>query len=65
MAVEPNIDVLPQALADQENVQLTQLDNALEDAEIILLLVDHTEFKEVSSETLQGKYIIDTRGVWR
>lgn len=65
LAVEPNIDVLPQALADQENVQLTQLDNALEDAEIILLLVDHTEFKEVSSETLQGKYIIDTRGVWR
>ena len=65
LAVEPNIDTLPQALAEQSNIQLTQLENALEDAEIILLLVDHAEFKEVSSETLKGKHIIDTRGVWR
>lgn len=65
LAVEPNIDALPQKLAEQSNVQLVLLEDALKDAEIILLLVDHAEFKDIAPETLQGKQIIDTRGVWR
>ncbi len=64
LAVEPNIVGLPKALSDTE-VQLTDLTNALEQADIILLLVDHREFKRVPAKSRSEKVVIDTRGIWR
>jgi UDP-N-acetyl-D-mannosaminuronic acid dehydrogenase len=29
------------------------------------MLVDHAAFKSVPAETLAGKRIIDTRGIWK
>lgn len=64
LAVEPNVDKLPEALADFSNVQLASLDDALAHADVFALLVDHDEFKKVPAAKLKGKSIVDTKGLW-
>ncbi|MGP4975932.1 UDP-N-acetyl-D-mannosamine dehydrogenase [Brachybacterium tyrofermentans] len=61
---EPNIEQLPMELAGRPNIELVGLDDALEQADIVLLLVDHVQFKNVDPDSLQAKVIIDTRGIW-
>lgn len=65
MAVEPNIRELPQALADQDNVTLTDLDTAATSADIVVLLVDHDEVKAYDHSKINAGFIYDTRGAWR
>lgn len=60
LAVEPNIEALPSKLAGKLN--LAGIETALAEADVIVLLVDHREFKEVSCT---GVKIIDTRGIWQ
>jgi len=62
LVVEPNIDALPESL--EGKASKTDLNEALSQADIILLLVDHKEFRQIQSERLRGRVIIDTRGVW-
>ncbi|MDN6748585.1 MAG: UDP-N-acetyl-D-mannosamine dehydrogenase, partial [Brevibacterium sp.] len=64
MAVEPNIDELPSELAARENVTLTEIDEAVRAADIVLLLVDHNEFVRLDRSLLAQKIVHDTRGVW-
>lgn len=64
LTVEPNISELPENLNKIPNVVLTELNSALRTAEVIVLLVDHKEFKAVSATALKGKTIIDTKGLW-
>ena len=64
LVVEPHIHSLPKALAG-ENVWLVDLETAVIKADIIVLLVDHREFREIDREVLKEKVIIDTRGFWR
>ncbi|MGF7022916.1 UDP-N-acetyl-D-mannosamine dehydrogenase [Brachybacterium tyrofermentans] len=65
LVVEPNVDELPAELAERSNVELAELDDALERADIILLLVDHDPFKAMDREQLNEKIVIDTKGLWR
>lgn len=65
LAVEPNVHEMPAALRDLDNVELTDLDSALDRASAIAMLVDHSEFKAVDRAKLGDKPVIDTRGVWR
>jgi UDP-N-acetyl-D-mannosaminuronic acid dehydrogenase len=65
LAVEPNIDTLPPALASCENVTLEDVHDAVRRADLVVLLVDHREFKELPKVLLTEKSVIDTRGVWR
>ncbi|MGO2311170.1 MAG: UDP-N-acetyl-D-mannosamine dehydrogenase [Brachybacterium tyrofermentans] len=65
LVVEPNVDELPKELAEQDNVELADLDSALDRADIVLLMVDHDPFKEIDRELLQEKIVIDTKGLWR
>lgn len=65
LAVEPNIAELPYLLASQSNVQQATTLSALEVADIVVLLVDHDEFKELPAYKFEGKIVIDTRGTWR
>lgn len=58
IAVEPNINILPDAL---NSIQLSTFDNAKENADIHLLLVDHKEFK---NDAVESDYLIDTKGIW-
>jgi UDP-N-acetyl-D-mannosaminuronic acid dehydrogenase len=62
--VEPNVAQLPRSLSDSGAEKVT-LEDALASSGILLLLVDHAEFKKVSREKLVGKTIIDTRGIWK
>lgn len=65
LVVEPNIDELPAELAERSNVELSGLEDAIQRADIVLVLVDHDPFKEISAETLQEKVLIDTKGLLR
>jgi UDP-N-acetyl-D-mannosaminuronic acid dehydrogenase len=65
LVVEPNIGRLPKSLADFPVVRLCDLQSALKDADIIVLLVDHRQFKRVDRELLNLKIVVDTRGMWR
>ena len=62
--VEPNVHVLPASLANQKNVRLVSLEEAMRNANIVLLLVDHKEFKGMDRALLKGKTVIDTRGIF-
>ncbi|UUA86700.1 UDP-N-acetyl-D-mannosamine dehydrogenase [Corynebacterium pseudogenitalium] len=64
LIVEPNINKLPGSLASTSNAVYTQLESALQAADIVALLVDHKEFKELPSASLEGKKVIDTKGIW-
>lgn len=65
LIVEPYIDVLPDALLNTPDIMLTGLAEALKQADIIALLVNHKEFYGVDSDFLKEKVVIDTRGVWK
>ncbi len=65
LVVEPNVDTLPAELEAMDNVRLVDLDDALDEADIVLLLVDHTPFKQVDPDRLRTKILIDTKGLWR
>lgn len=60
-AVEPHIDELPESL---EHCKLKSLDEALAEADIFLLLVDHKAFKDVAAERFGRAAVVDTRGIW-
>ncbi|MCL2785260.1 MAG: UDP-N-acetyl-D-mannosamine dehydrogenase [Propionibacteriaceae bacterium] len=64
LVVEPNITQLPAELEAMPNVELSGYAQALEQAEIVVLLVDHAEFLEKPALT-EKIDIIDTRGIWR
>lgn len=63
--VEPNVNALPDSLASIPNVSQQDLDTAIEEADLILLLVNHKEFVALDTTKLQGKTVIDTKGIWR
>ena len=63
LVVEPNIHELPAKLAG--HCTLTALDDALTTADVLVLLVDHKEFKATSGDAVRQQYIVDTKGVWR
>ena len=66
-AVEPNIDRLPDDLAARPNIRLEELQPAVHGADIVVLLVDHAEFRAADRRALRlrERIVIDTRGVWR
>ena len=64
LAVEPNVHELPQVLSGMKNVVFMDYMEAIRQADIVLLLVDHKEFKAMDTVALQGKIVIDTRGIW-
>ncbi|WP_256829352.1 UDP-N-acetyl-D-mannosamine dehydrogenase, partial [Ornithinimicrobium faecis] len=65
LAVEPNVTELPAKLAGHTNLVLTPVHDAITAADVVVLLVDHKEFKAMDTTTLDGKHVIDTRGIWR
>ena len=64
--VEPHIADLPAELANRRNVTLGPVYESITDADIVVLLVDHTAFKNLDRRSLglHTKAVIDTRGLW-
>jgi UDP-N-acetyl-D-mannosaminuronic acid dehydrogenase len=65
LVVEPNVKQLPASLRDIAHLKLVDLREALASADIVVLLVDHRQFKRIDRELLKLKITIDTRGIWR
>ncbi|MEO2280299.1 UDP-N-acetyl-D-mannosamine dehydrogenase [Pseudoalteromonas pernae] len=63
LVVEPNIDELPKELSDL-GVQLTSIEEALQRANTLAVLVDHKEFKQLEPEVVARKVIVDSRGIF-
>ncbi|KKD59398.1 UDP-N-acetyl-D-mannosaminuronic acid dehydrogenase [Grimontia sp. AD028] len=62
-AVEPNVQSIPEKLV-HSGVEQTSLETAIEKSNIIVVLVDHHQFKDVDKTLLAKKVVIDTRGVF-
>ncbi|ALE98680.1 TPA: UDP-N-acetyl-D-mannosamine dehydrogenase [Serratia marcescens] len=63
LAVEPNVEQLPKSLAG--HVTLTPIAEALQQADVIVMLVDHQQFKAIRPEEIKQSWVVDTKGVWR
>ncbi|MBN9928757.1 UDP-N-acetyl-D-mannosamine dehydrogenase [Pantoea agglomerans] len=61
--VEPHIEQLADALADK--AMLVSAGQALEQADILVMLVDHRAFRAIDGASVQQNWIVDTKGVWR
>ena len=64
LVVEPHINTLPKGLNGCANVRLLSLRDALQEAEVVVGLVDHDEFKAIPAQVLRGKAMLDARGIW-
>lgn len=62
LAVDPNITAIPASL---KGVTLSSCEEAIASADILILLVDHHEFRQYPREALQQKCVVDTKGIWR
>jgi UDP-N-acetyl-D-mannosaminuronic acid dehydrogenase len=61
--VEPHIEQLADALADK--AVLVSAGQALEQADILVMLVDHRAFRAIDGTSVLQNWIVDTKGVWR
>lgn len=64
IAVEPNVSLMqvPSVLSGQ-GFELDYLSEALKKANVIVVLVDHKEFNDMDRSFLEGKVIVDSRGI--
>lgn len=62
-AVEPNVTALPQKLIDK-NIELVALDIALQQADVLVLLVEHKEFKSANIANTNA-VVVDAKGIWK
>ena len=60
---EPNIKLIPE-IFDSTKTQLVDFSKALSESDILVLLVDHEEFKKIEFSFLINKEVIDSRGIW-
>ncbi len=56
--VEPNIEELPSHV---NKIELVNVEVAIQEADIHLMLVDHKEFKR---KHFNAEFIVDTKGIW-
>ncbi|MBA2817588.1 UDP-N-acetyl-D-mannosamine dehydrogenase [Candidatus Pantoea persica] len=61
--VEPHIASLPAALDGK--AELVASEQALAQADVLVMLVDHSLFRAVEASQVTQSWIVDTRGVWR
>lgn len=64
LVVEPNIDALPSDLAGRANVTLRETADAVDEADVVVVLVDHQQFKAMDPRALQEKVLVDTKGIF-
>jgi len=63
LVVEPHLETLPAQL-NHPHVKMVDIHEALRDADLVILLVNHRTFSHIDRTLLKGKEIIDTRGIW-
>mgnify|MGYP001189532170 FL=1 len=61
--VEPNIRKLPEK-QKISFVKLVSLKKAIQDSKLIIVLVDHKEFKKINFKDFKDKVVIDVKGIF-
>ena len=61
--VEPHVQQIPARLANE--AQLVPLQQALQQADLLVMLVDHQAFRAIDAGSVTQPWIVDTKGVWR
>ncbi|KQO76268.1 UDP-N-acetyl-D-mannosamine dehydrogenase [Rhizobium sp. Leaf262] len=61
---DPYVSTLPKLLGNFANLHLESAHQAVERADIVVLLVEHEAFKTIKHTRLGGKVVYDTRGAW-
>lgn len=62
LVAEPHIDQLPDALAGHDRAALVGAEEAIDRADVVVMLVDHAAFRSINRRSLQGRSVFDTRG---
>lgn len=62
LIVEPNIETMPKALQGKGNATLVSTEEAINQAGVVVLLVDHAPFTEAIIS--KDQQVVDTRGIW-
>lgn len=65
LLADPFVHAMPPLLASHSNLKLENAHQAVERADIVVLLVEHEPFKAIRHTRLGGKVVYDTRGAWR
>lgn len=65
LACDPYVAAMPPLLAGYANLRLEPAHQAVDRADIVVLLVEHEPFRSMRHTRLGGKVVYDTRGVWR
>lgn len=65
LVIEPHITALPESLTRYSHLVLSDINTALEQADIVLGLVGHDLFRRIDQELLKEKIIIDCVGMWK
>ena len=63
LVVEPNVNQLPKNLV--KHCSLVSFNDALRQSDVLVMLVDHDEFKGIHSAQIEHHWVVDTKGVWR
>ncbi|KHK54541.1 UDP-N-acetyl-D-mannosaminuronic acid dehydrogenase [Burkholderia sp. A9] len=63
IAVEPHVQTIPSELG-ASGVQLVDRDEALRQADVLVMLVDHACFKEVKPALRTDQRLVDAKGIW-
>lgn len=63
LIVEPHLETLPKQL-NLPHVKMADMHEAIEEADVVVLLVNHRKFAHIDRALLKGKQVIDTRGIW-
>ena len=61
--VEPYAEALPPSLA-ATGAALVDIDTAIADCSVMIVLVDHDVFTSIPLEERGDKMVLDTRGIW-
>lgn len=62
---EPNISELPKVFAGMEHVRLVDTIDAVKRSQLLVVLVDHHEVKDILPEDIAGKVLVDTKGIFQ
>jgi UDP-N-acetyl-D-mannosaminuronic acid dehydrogenase len=62
--VEPNIRALPAEIAEH-GATLTDLDDAIRECEVAIVLVDHDQFKMIPLAERRHLAVLDLKGIWQ
>lgn len=65
LVVEPHVSALPLYLEGTGRVRKVDLDEALQLADVVLVLVNHKAFCSIDPAQMAGKTVIDTRGLFK